>query len=641
MSKIKKLSINEAKKIAAGEVVERPYNIVKELIENSIDAESTVISIFIKDGGKKLIRIIDDGFGMSADDAKLCFEHHATSKITTVDDLDKIYTYGFRGEALSSISSVSRVTLITKDSDSKVGTKLFLEDGEIKKHELASVKTGTDISIEDIFYNVPARQKFLKKSETEWRNISHLFQSYCFAYKNIHFKLFNDDVLVFNCPPVKDLKDRIIQVWNLNLSENMLPVLYENKSVDSSVFEINGYISNHQVSQFNKNRIYFFVNNRWVKNFELTKALLKGYKNVLPVGRFPVSIILIKSLPSEVDINVHPRKEEVRLLNSYKIEQSIYMNVKKALEDNLSVQLNKESLISSGLNVDTTKVQGAKVLPFEQSLQLYAENNFEKESDPLYAAARPSDFMKESILKIEQPFTPEFNAVHKKKLDDLEIEELFGSSVKKSSEIIQQVSFEDNFEYSIKYLGQVKKTYLLIENNEGLLVVDQHAAHESVLFDLFSKRFDYISTVKLVFPHIINLQKNEVDRIIEQIPILKKYGIEADRIGATQIVISATPVYLKDASLDDLILQIISWIHDYERLDHEKFEQELSKKICAQMACKAAVKSGDSITKEQAEQLMKDLYKVENRFTCPHGRPTFWSLSTNDIEKKFKRDYKN
>lgn len=625
MSKIKKLPLNEAKKIAAGEVVERPANIVKEFVENSIDAGANTISVYVKDGGKNLIRVVDNGCGMSYEDAKLCFEHHATSKINSIDDLDKIYTYGFRGEALSSISSISKVTLITKDEKSNSGLKLCLEDGEIKSESEFSSNVGTDIKIEDIFYNVPARQKFLKKTETEWRLISQLFQSYCFAYKNIHFKLFHDDVLIFNCPPVQDLKDRIVQVWNLQLSQNCLPISYEDKKYN---FKISGYISNHQVNQFNRNRIYLFVNNRWIKNLEIGKALLKGYKNVLPVGRFPVAIISIDLSPSEVDVNVHPRKEEVRLLNSLKIEQAIQSNVNNALENSFSKQLKKDINLS-----------GARVLPFEQSLQLYAETDEDlNRNDDLYSAAKPSDFVKENLLKIEQPFTPNFNFVQKPKLD---VEELFASSGS-SSEVVQTkvedaASESENF----RFLGQFKNTYLLIENNEGLLVVDQHAAHESVLFDLFSRRFDYLSTVKLVFPHVINLSPNEIDILIPQFPMLKKYGIEAERIGSHQIVISATPVHLKNVSLNDLINQVLEWVYEFEKLDKERFENEISRKICAQMACKAAVRAGDTLTREQAVQLMKDLHKAENRFTCPHGRPTFWSLSLADIEKKFKRDYKS
>ena len=628
MSKIKKLSINEAKKIAAGEVVERPSNIVKELIENSIDAGSKNISIYIKDGGKKLIRVVDDGFGMSDEDAKLCFEHHATSKITKVDDLDKIYTYGFRGEALSTISSISKVSLTTKEEDAQFGIKLHLEDGKIVLEEKIAALHGTDIKIENIFYNVPARQKFLKKSETEWRNISQLFQSYCFAYKNIHFKIFNDDNLVFNCPAVKDIKERIVQIWNLNLSENCIKIEDVNEKYN---FKIEGYISNHQVHQFNRNRIYLFVNSRWIKNIELSRSLLKGYQNVLPSGRFPVAVILITVDSKNVDINVHPRKEEVRLLHSYQIEQALQFSVKVALERNLSKQLNKN-----------VKISGAKILPFEQSLQLYAETDFDQDYDNLITPARQSDFSRDTLLRVEQSVAPEFNLSHK--LDKLEIEELFGSKASKevsNSNFDQLTVLKKEVENRFKFLGQIKKTYLLIESEEGLLVVDQHAAHESVLFDLFTKRFDKVSTVKLVFPHIINLQESELDIFLEYLPILKKYGIESERLGAAQLVITATPVHLKDISLDDLILQVISWIHEFENIDKKDLESELSKKLCAQMACKASIKAGDDVSELQVDQLIKDLYSVENRFTCPHGRPTFWTLSTNEIEKKFKRDYKS
>jgi len=360
MQKIKKLTAQEARKIAAGEVVERPANIVKELVENSIDSGATTISIWIISAGKKLIRVVDNGCGMSKEDALICFEHHATSKITTIEDLNTLSTFGFRGEALSSISSVSKVTLITQSENDKEGTLVELEDGKIVNQQNVATSQGTDISIKDLFYNVPARLKFLKQDDTEWRQIVNLFCALALSYKEIHFKLFHDDKLVYNCPPSSDLKNKLVQLWDHNFAENMMELDMTDPSTTLSLrsgrtgqkdthselpasrvaegisrdkpFEqlsISGLISKNNFFRYNRSQIFFFVNGRWVKNNSLSKSLIKGYLNVLPQDRFPAAFIFISIDPTQIDVNIHPRKEEVQFLYPKKIEQLILNNTKK------------------------------------------------------------------------------------------------------------------------------------------------------------------------------------------------------------------------------------------------------------------------------------------------------------------------
>ena len=333
MPKIKQLSAHEAQKIAAGEVVERPANIVKELIENAIDAQATKIMVYLEDSGKKLIRIIDSGYGMSPDDAQLCFAQHATSKITSVNQLQTINTFGFRGEALGSIAAISKVTLITKEKDTPEGTKVLIEGSKVKEKQTIGCATGTDIAVRNLFYNIPARQKFLKKAQTEWRHIQQLFQAFCFSYPSIHFMLYSEGKLVYNCPPTDNLTSRCMQVWENNNTQHMLTI---NTSHDHDNLTIEGTISNHQHYRYDRSGIFFFVNHRWVKNFQLSKSLLKGYLNVIPQGRYPLAVINISIDPTVIDINIHPRKEEVKFMHPRRVEQLIQKAVKEALENNLS-----------------------------------------------------------------------------------------------------------------------------------------------------------------------------------------------------------------------------------------------------------------------------------------------------------------
>ncbi len=602
MPKIKKLSDNEAKKIAAGEVVDRPSNVVKELIENSVDAGATDISIYLNEAGKNLIKIIDNGCGMSFDDAILCFEHHATSKINSIEDLNSLKTFGFRGEALSSISAISKIKLITKEPQSEIGSHLELNDGKILFHKKISCSTGTQLEISDLFYNVPARLKFLKKTETELRQTFLLFQAFCLSNLNIHFKLFHEGIEIYNCPPVSDLSSRISQLWDYNFAQN---IIFFSESEQSINLEISGGISSHNFSRFNKNQIFLFVNGRWVKNYNLIKSILKGYMNVLQEGRFPAAFIFINLPSNQLDVNVHPKKEEVHFISTKKIEQFLQNLVKKNLENYLSKQLNKK------IEFHDEKIK----------------NNFIPAT--------------QTTLDIEQiPFfepTDSFNAEnHLITQNNLNIE--WGSFPEKIEEKKLNVDFVD-IENNLKVIGQFKLTYILIEKDDGLFLMDQHAAHERILYELFSKRFHEVATVPLIFPIIITLKESEIQFIEDYFEIFHLNGIDIERFSKDQLVIKTIPVHIKDIKMEELINQIIIWVEENQNLEKNDFFKIINEKIRAQMACKAAVKAGDPLSKEQIVQLIQNLERAENNFTCPHGRPTGWLLSAFEIEKKFKRKF--
>ena len=336
MAKIKQLSPLEAQKIAAGEVVERPANVVKELIENALDAGATDISLFLEDGGRKLIRIVDNGCGMSPEDAKMSILHHATSKLTSIADLETIATFGFRGEALSSIASVSKMTLTTKEASEPTGITLTISEGAITGEQIAACNTGTDIAIHDLFFTVPARRKFLKTKETEWRTIVHLFHALALAYKEVSFKLSHDERVVYNLPRTTVLTDRITQLFEPALAKHILPLTGTEERMNLS---LTGTISDHTYSRFDRNQIFVYVNQRWIKNYKLAQAVIKGYQNILQPQKYPAGVLFITLDPATVDINIHPRKEEIQFLHPRLVEDLIAESVQKALEQKHTEQL--------------------------------------------------------------------------------------------------------------------------------------------------------------------------------------------------------------------------------------------------------------------------------------------------------------
>ncbi len=645
MPKIKQLSPHEAQKIAAGEVVDRPANIVKELVENSIDAGATRITIYVEDGGKQLIRIVDNGCGMDVADAQICFDRHATSKITRVDELESIDTFGFRGEALASIASVSKITMLTKEEESLEGTHITIEANHIKGMNSAACATGTDISVRDLFFNVPARKKFLKTTATEWRAIQLLFNAFCFDYPHIHFSLFTEGKQVSNCPISQDLKNRALQVFEPVSHKHMLDVAIVDKEIT-----ITGIISDHQHYRYDRSGIYLFVNKRWVKNQHLSSALIKGYANVIPNGRYPIAVISITVPACEVDINIHPRKEEVKFLHPRRVELVLQQVVKAALEKNVSNYIGKEVVFKSA---ETSEYIHPKkdFNPFDFDTFL-KRDAFTTSPNQLLAAS--------SEDRLEKPFDTFLQAKtlrangegisNEKDLENVLIkEEIFPSpfalsvpagNVSKgfsSSSIPTNFPCEMQSNMGYRLIGQYNQTYLLIEQEDGLFLVDQHAAHERILYELFSERFADVATMQLLFPQVINLSAQDIEVITPHLAIFVANGIIIEQYAHDQLIVQSLPVHLKDQSLTDLVKEVISWITECSSLDVQAFKKTINHKLQAQMACKAAVKAGDTLTQEKMEQLLHDLQKTANRFSCPHGRPTGWLLSLSDIEKKFRR----
>ena len=612
MGKIKQLPLHEAQKIAAGEVIERPANIVKELVENAIDADATQINIYLQDSGKTLIRVVDNGDGMDADDAQYCFAKHATSKISSFNELETISSFGFRGEALASVAAIARITLITKEAKSNEGIKVIVAENSIKEKTAIGCAAGTDIAITDLFYNVPARKKFLKKEQTEWRHIQQLFQAFCLNYPTIHFKLFSAGKCILNCPGTKDLLSRGAQLWDQKTTQHLINI--ENQQQQSSL-KISGFISNHHNFRYDRSTIFFFVNNRWVKNYALSAALLKGYLNVIPQGRYPTACIQITIDPTNIDINIHPRKEEILFMHPRRVEQLLQQTVKQALEHNLSNQIKQKVEFAPAKHENSMEQRpGFNPFDFDQFLSNKRDTTLQtNQTTAQKITSTPPLSQATEIID-----TPDQNQ---------------NKQIIATKKPLQLSTTEKNYQF----IGSYKKTYLLLEKEEGLVFIDQHAAQERILYELFSKRFDEVATINLIFPQIVPLSRRDIAIIKPHLAIFHHNGIMVELFGTDQLIVKATPVHLKERALDHLIKEVVNWINQHQSLEDEEFFKAINEKLQAQMACKAAVKAGDLLTQEQIEQLLLTLDNTPNRFSCPHGRPTSWLLSIDEIEKKFRR----
>jgi len=623
MNKIKILPQEEAQKIAAGEVVERPSSAIKELIENSIDAKSTQISIYIENAGKKLIRIVDNGTGMSKEDALICFHPHATSKIQKVEDLSCIDSFGFRGEALGSIASISKVTLITQQKDDNLGIKITHENNTITSQEAVSFGHGVDLEIKELFYNIPARKKFLKQDETEWNHILNLVHRLTFTNLNIHFKLYKNGNLILNTPPVAKLKDRISQIFGHNFSENLLPLTTQPKN---TAIQLSGFISNHQFWRYNKSHTFFFVNNRIVKNGHLTSALIKGYLNVLPVNKFPAAIIFIEIDKTSIDINVHPRKEEIQFSHPVTVSNTIKKTVKETLEQHISQQISKphESGELTNFNFNTPFSE----TPFGGTPSSDTPSSDTPSSDTSFDGTPFGNTPLTKPTPSESSSVTEGSVGEGSMGGEGEIKHGINRSIYTSSFVAES---------NVKIIGQILQTYILIEQEQSLVIIDQHAAHERILYEQFASNFEQLPGTRLLFPEIIKLDSHLVELVIQESEFFEQIGIQLELFGDNEIAIKSSPPKIRINSLKELILETAHFIEEHEHLEKDIFKKKLTEHTHSHMACKAAIRAGDMLTHKEMLELALTLKKTNNRLICVHGRPTMWAISQNELEKKFKR----
>ena len=585
MSKIQIMDMNLANKIAAGEVVEKTMNVVKELVENSIDAGATTIKIELIDSGVKEIKVIDDGCGMDENDSTLAFSRHATSKLKTLDDLFNINSLGFRGEALPSIASVSNIVL--KTSNEKTGTMVVVNGGNIESVKSCDLKKGTTIIVKDLFYNTPVRLKYLKSLYTELANISDYVNKMALSYPNIKFVLVNNEKELLNTNGSGDLLKTIFDIYGVVVANKMMYI--ENMNND---YKISGYISYPELTKSNRGSITLLVNNRVVKNYEIVKAILEAYHTFIPKDRFPYIVLNIEVDPFLVDVNVHPTKMEVK----FSKEDSLTSLIMETIDN----KLNKKTLIPKAV--------------YENVEDKYYEDDL-KVNEDLFGTNSIDDEKEETL---EKP-----------KLEEL----TFDFSVNEEKE-----EYESEVNPRIKELtpiGIVHGTYIICENPDGMFIIDQHAAAERINYEKYYHALSTHSknTIDVLIPYKIELPNNEYIILEKNFNILDNLGFKYEEFGNNTLIIRSHPTWLPKYAILEAIRKIIDIIIKEEDFNEDKFNE----KVSITLACKMSIKAGDVITMPDITYLINELRHTKNPFTCPHGRPTIITYTKYDLEKLFKR----
>jgi len=577
MGKIHLLDDASINKIAAGEVIERPASVVKELVENSIDAGADTIRIEVTMGKKSSIRITDNGCGMSKDDAVLSYVKHATSKIRNIEDIETIRTMGFRGEALSSICAIANVEIITKTRDELAGTKVIIKGGKLVSIEQTGAPDGTSVVVDDLFYNTPVRKKYLRSDSVELAQIIDVVTRMALGHNGVSFSLFNSGKEIMRSPAA-ELLDTIIHIYGQDVARAMLPV-----NLIAGTIRITGYISKPELLRSNLLFQSYFINDRSINSKAIGFALRDGYGTLIPKGRFPISVLKIYVDTKEVDVNVHPTKNQVRLSH----ERDICDMVTRSIRDALS----GKNLIP-GINASS-----------KQSL-LYDEP----------ASCPPM------INETVADFRPSAKDTQRR----LRRSESIGEEFEKPTGIEMP---------QVRILGQVDSVYILAETIDGIMIIDQHAAHERVFFELVraSKRDD---SQELIVPINIDLDQREIALMKETIPYLEEFGFRISEFGPDTFAVTAVPVILGTLEDPVMVHDIISDILSQGKI---KDETGIFERVTKSIACRSAVKAGAVCSPSQMESLVKQLLRTENPYTCPHGRPTMVSFSRQELDKLFKR----
>lgn len=621
--------------IAAGEVVERPSSVVKEMIENSLDAGAKNITLEIKNGGSTYIRITDDGCGIERDDVRKVFVSHATSKISKKDDLNSIATLGFRGEAMASISAVSKVELLTKAENEEIGTRYEIAGGEELEFDDAGCPNGTTIVVRDIFFNTPARMKFLKKDVTEGNQVAGIVDRMAISHPEISFRFIRDGKQVLITSGNGDLKSTVYSVLGKEMSDSLMSVDYSFNDM-----RITGFVSKPTASRKSRAGQYFYINNRIVKSKTAMAALEQAYKNTIMVGRFPACVLNIELNPAQVDVNVHPAKTEVRFANEKPIFDLVYYAVKTAIENDRTV---KEVEFKEN---PIYRQESKNVYQNNDNKSFQAKFDFFKKKDEPPSQQVIKTKPRENFWQVEAP-KPEYKIARdekpKARVDiNIEYEEPEEISTAKSKDAPKERDIEkvvitdekdnENVIPNFKLIGEAFKTYLIVEIENELYFIDKHAAHERMNFERFKAQAT-VETQMLLAPVVVNLTKDEFIAISENVELIKKCGFELEEFGESQIIVRAIPSLVDGDSVKDLMLEIAQKLLEHKTdILPDKIDW-----IYHSASCRGAVKAGDYTSRQEQEMFVKKLLSMPNIRFCPHGRPVFIKMSKYDIEKQFGR----
>ena len=590
---IRLLSSEVSSQIAAGEVVERPASVIKELTENSLDAGATTISISIADAGRTLLEVADDGHGIPAEELELAAARHATSKLTQSDDLFHIQTLGFRGEALASIGSVSQMTITSRVESAKEGARLKVDGGISGKVEKVGAPVGTVVRVENLFYNVPARLKFLKTDTTERRAIDSLVTRYALAYPNVRFKIMDGKQVTLQTAGDGDRRSILASLYGVEVAKQMLEVMASEDGMT-----LTGFISPVSLTRSNRREITFFINGRWVQEISLNSALLQAYHTLLMVGRYPLTALFLDMAPEDVDVNVHPTKAEVRFRAQDKIFSFVQRSVRKAL------------LAYTPVPAVSPQLWGSRSVPSEPrtvGIDWSIGHDSQLTVDGGQLTVGGDEFGETSY---QSPVTSD-----------------------QSSTVQGQSSFAGV--PLLRLIGQIGSTYLVAEGPDGLYLIDQHAAHERVLFEkLMAQRENKsIPSQSLLAPEIVTLPPQSAKVLTEQLPFLNKFGFEVEEFGTNTFQVRSMPMLFAGGSP---AMALKALVEDFEE-DESPLQAEVEARLAARVCKRLAVKGGQALTSEEQKSLLTDLENCQSPRTCPHGRPTMIHLSVDALERQFGR----
>ena len=639
MSHIIELPEVLANQIAAGEVIERPASVVKELVENAIDAGSSQIIVEIEEAGLKKIQITDNGHGIAHDEVELALRRHATSKIKNQADLFRIRTLGFRGEALPSIASVSVLTLLTAVDGASHGTKLVARGGEVEEVVPATSPVGTKVCVEDLFFNTPARLKYMKSQQAELSHIIDIVNRLGLAHPEISFSLISDGKEMTRTAGTGQLRQAIAGIYGLASAKKMVEI--ENSDLD---FEISGFVSLPELTRANRNYISLFINGRYIKNFLLNRAILDGYGSKLMVGRFPLAVIHIQIDPYLADVNVHPTKQEVRISKEGELMALVSEAIAKSLKEQTLIPDALENLAKSTVR-NREKVEQT-ILPLKEN-NLYYEQTEATSSIPAEVSDSQVDlteekqdlslFAKETLDQLTKPAKLHFAERKPVSYDQLDHPELDMASLDKAYDKLER---EESSSFpELEFFGQMHGTYLFAQGRDGLYIIDQHAAQERVKYEEYRESIGNVdqSQQQLLVPYIFEFPADDALRLKERMPLLEEVGVFLSEYGENQFILREHPIWMAEEEIESGIYEMCDMLLLTKEVSIKKYRAELA----IMMSCKRSIKANHRIDDHSARQLLYQLSQCDNPYNCPHGRPVLVHFTKSDMEKMFRRIQEN
>lgn len=639
MSHIIELPEVLANQIAAGEVIERPASVVKELVENAIDAGSSQITIEIEEAGLKKIQITDNGHGIAHDEVELALRRHATSKIKNQADLFRIRTLGFRGEALPSIASVSVLTLLTAVDGASHGTKLVARGGEVEKVIPATSPVGTKVCVEDLFFNTPARLKYMKSQQAELSHIIDIVNRLGLAHPEISFSLISDGKEMTRTAGTGQLRQAIAGIYGLASAKKMIEI--ENSDLD---FEISGFVSLPELTRANRNYISLFINGRYIKNFLLNRAILDGYGSKLMVGRFPLAVIHIHIDPYLADVNVHPTKQEVRISKERELMALLSEAISNSLKEQALIPDALENLAKSTVR-NRQKVEQT-ILPLKENTLYYEKTEVTRASQAEVADHQVelteegqalTLFAKETLEQLTKPAKLHFAERKPVSYDQLDHPELDLASLDKAYDKLEREEASSFPE--LEFFGQMHGTYLFAQGRDGLYIIDQHAAQERVKYEEYRESIGNVdqSQQQLLVPYIFEFPADDALRLRERMPLLEEVGVFLAEYGANQFILREHPIWMAEEEIESGIYEMCDMLLLTKKVSIKKYRAELA----IMMSCKRSIKANHRIDDHSARQLLYQLSQCDNPYNCPHGRPVLVHFTKSDMEKMFRRIQEN